>query len=258
MALETTNRHPRDDDIQFDEKKHVYTIGGDRGYTSVTEWTSSLFPSFNADSAITKMMASPRWPQSPYFGRTRQDIKDQWSLVGREAARAGTALHSAIEAFYNNQEIEVDSLELEYFMDFEKEMGERLTPFRTEWRIWDSDLKIAGTADMLFKASDGSLLLCDWKRCKQIKKENAWETASSPCISHFPNSNFWHYAVQLNTYRYILEKNYGVKIGEMFLVCLHPSNKNESFIRFEIPALGREMEALVGRRLARVSGGRGI
>ena len=46
-------------------------------------------------------------------------------------------------------------------------------------------------------------------------------------------------------YKFILEKNYKKEIKEMVLVCLHPNNTNQSFIRLEIPALDTEMKSLV-------------
>ena len=73
LPLSTTYSHPRDSAIQFDASKHVYTINGSPGYTSVTTWVGSLFPSFDPDLVITKMMASKKWPRSPYFGKTRQN-----------------------------------------------------------------------------------------------------------------------------------------------------------------------------------------
>jgi len=102
---------------------------------------------------------------------------------------------------------------------------------------------------MVFENPDKTLSIYDWKRCKAIKKDNPWETASVDCISHFPNSNYWHYALQLNMYKFILEKNYKKKITGMFLVCLHPKNTNQSFIRLEIPVLDKEMKRLIDLRL---------
>ena len=245
LPLSTTYSHLHDSDLRFDAAKHVYTVKGCSGYTSVTTWVGSLFPSFDPDLVITKMMASKKWLRSPYYGKTRQNIKEQWKNTGDKAALAGTRMHDTIEQFYNNVEIEIDCLELEYFMDFEKAIGSHLTPYRTEWRVWDSDLRIAGTVDMVFENPDKTLSVYDWKRCKLIKKDNPWESASVPCIAHLPNSNYWHYALQLNMYKFILEKNYQKKIKEMVLVCLHPNNTNQSFIRLEIPALDTEMKSLV-------------
>ncbi len=50
-------------------------------------------------------------------------------------------------------------------------------------------------------------------------------------------------------YKFILEKNYKKKISGMFLVCLHPNNANQSFIRLDVPVLGKEMESLIELRL---------
>ena len=65
-----------------------------------------------------------------------------------------------------------------------------------------------------------------------------------------PNSNFWHYSLQLNTYKYLLEKNYGETIKDMYLVCLHPNNSNNSYQRIKVPDLQSEIEELMELRKA--------
>jgi hypothetical protein len=52
----------------------------------------------------------------------------------------------------------------------------------------------------------------------------------------------------LNTYKYILEKNYGERVVGMYLVCLHPNNANKSYIRLEVPHLPSEMADLMALR----------
>jgi hypothetical protein len=37
-----------------------------------------------------------------------------------------------------------------------------------------------------------------------------------------PDTNFWHYSLQLNTYKAILERNYEKKVTDLYLVQLHP------------------------------------
>ena len=48
-------------------------------------------------------------------------------------------------------------------------------------------------------------------------------------------------------------QNYNVKIKGMYLVCLHPNNPNQSFIRLEIPVLEKEMKSLIDLRLQSVT-----
>ena len=101
--LAKKNPHPRDKDISLDEPTHTYTINGESGkHMSVTRWIHGLFPAFDADAIIDKMMASDKWSKSKYFGMTKAEIKDGWNKNGREASAAGTKLHEDIEYFWNN------------------------------------------------------------------------------------------------------------------------------------------------------------
>jgi hypothetical protein len=223
---------------------------------SVTSWNSTHFPKFEPDAVITKMMASPRWPKSPYFGMTRGEIKMKWKNDGIEASEAGTKMHYNIECFYNEMQVEDDgSLEWQYFKEFNEEVGSKLMPYRTEWMVWDKDLRLAGSVDMLFENPDGTLQIYDWKRSKKIVKENKWASAIVDSISHLPDANFWKYSLQLNTYKWILEKNYGKKVSNMFLVWLHPNNKGNSYLRFEVDSLSKEMEDLIKLRMRHTNSG---
>ena len=76
-------------------------------------------------------------------------------------------------------------------------------------------------------------------------KTNAFENGNPP-VDHLPNSNYWHYALQLNMYKMILEKNYNVKIVGLYLLCLHPDNSN--YHRYEIPELKSEAKSLFRNR----------
>ena len=142
--LANKNPHPRDKNILFDEGPHIYTIKGDSDYMSVTTWNHSHFAHFEPDKIIDKMMASKNWPQSKYYGKTRKEIKKMWSDNGKQASEAGTKMHYDIECFYNNMEVKNDSTEYNYFLRFHKQHTE-LEPYRTEWMIYDKELKLAGS-----------------------------------------------------------------------------------------------------------------
>ena len=111
--------------------------------------------------------------------------------------------------------------------------------------IYHEDLKIAGSVDMVYRNPDGTLLIYDWKRCKEIVKENAYgSTATTACVRHLPDTNFWHYALQLNTYKTIIEDKYGAKVVGLCLVCLHPDNANGTYQIIEVPFLEKEIADL--------------
>lgn len=257
--LQEKNPHPRDKHVTFYDPTHTYTIDlidengksfKDDTFTSVTTWNHSHFSGFDADKIITKMMNSPKWKSNKYYGMTREEIKASWDKNRDEAAEAGTKLHYDIECYYNNVEVINDSIEFEWFLRFEhhrtKEGGfaPHLRPYRTEMIVYDEDLRLVGSVDMIFEAQDGTLQIYDWKRCKEIKYTNPWASSHVKCIEYIPDSNFWHYALQLNTYKEILERKYDKKVTALYLVCLHPENKNKSFEMIKIPFLKKEMNDL--------------
>ena len=99
-TLAKKNSHERDGHISFAEGPHIYTIDGDANYLSVTSWNHSHFEKFDAEAIIAKMMSSPKWPQSKYFGMSKEEIQElsvetKWS---NSIYAAGTKLHYDIES----------------------------------------------------------------------------------------------------------------------------------------------------------------
>lgn len=245
-----THHHPRDDVITFDEGPHIYTVNGDSTYVSVTTLNKAYFEEFQEDVVIEKMARGLPWVNDTfpiqghkYYGMTRDEIKNQWEVTRVEASQAGTEMHKNIEEYYNGEPIESDSTEWSHFHKFLKDHS-HLSPYRTEWMIWDADIKVAGSIDMVFQDSrDGAFYIYDWKRSKAIDTDNRFRKFSHvPCISHIPDTNYGHYCLQLNTYKAILEKNYDMTIKGMYLVVLHPNS--DSYQKYAVPDLSKEMASL--------------
>tara|TARA_B100000029_G_scaffold271844_1_gene266861 strand:+ start:2597 stop:3427 length:831 start_codon:yes stop_codon:yes gene_type:complete len=253
--LSNKNPHERDSHITFDEPTHIYTIDGDSNYTSVTTFVHSHFEHFDADKIIDKMMKSSKWiPGHKYWGKTPEEIKDEWEINRNEASNAGTKMHLDIEKFYNNIPVDNDSEEFSYFMNFHTSFEESLQPWRTEMMVWDKDYKLAGSVDMLFENKDNNLEIYDWKRSKEIVDSSRFnKCGNKECIEHIPDSNFWHYSLQLNTYKHLIEKNYGRTVSGMYLVCLHPNNKNKNYRRIKVCDLTQEVNDLMAIRLKSIT-----
>lgn len=254
--LAILHAHPRDKFITFEEGPHIYTVCGERGtYTSVTTLNHSHFSHFDADATITNMMKGRNWndPNYKYYGMTREEIKQMWDKKRDEASSAGTKMHNDIEHYFNGMTVENDSIEFQYFLQFKNNYPE-LKPYRTEWMVYYEELKLSGSIDMVFENPDGTLQIYDWKRVENLEHESAFgKYALTPCISHLPDTNFWHYALQLNTYKVILEHKYGKTVTDLYLVCLHPNNKYKNYERIQVPILEEEMKNLVNLRLSQVN-----
>ncbi len=261
QELSFKNIHPRDAKIEIDEPTHVYTVNGSsKGIVSCTKFLHEFFPHFDADAIIAKMMASPKWPQNKYFGMTAEAIKKLWDDNGAAASGAGTAMHLAIEQFLHGhpEMIEPSILstpEWKYFQQFWSEVSDDLVPYRSEWEVWSEEHKLAGSIDMIFyRKSDDSYVIYDWKRSKEIKKENSFGTGLGP-VSHLPDANYWHYTLQLNVYRWFLETFYGLRISDMYTVIFHPDNN--TYKRFRLNRLEEEVQGMLEARLRAVRQGQG-
>ena len=260
--LSNKNQHPRDKNLVFDEPTHKYTIitDPDNKYTSVTTWNHSHFPNFDADKIIKNMMKGKNWNSSnKYWNMTPEEIKNQWTQNGQAVSGAGTSMHFDIECFMNQEIVDENDLsvdythqelldvyeqdlqagipppnlsdEWKYFIEYAKAYPD-LKPYRTEWMIYDEDLKLAGSIDMVYENSDGSLAIYDWKRAKEISKTTSFNKFGlTKSINHLPDTNYWHYSLQLNTYKAILERKYGKQITSLYLVRLHPNNTTFQLIK---------------------------
>lgn len=220
---------------------------GERGtYTSVTTMIHGLFSHFDADEIIDKMMRSKNWkdPNYKYYGMTREEIKAMWNKKKNESAGAGTNMHYDIECYWNGLEVVNESLEYQYFKEFVRDFPD-LKPYRTEWMVYYEDVKLSGSIDMIFENPDGTIQIYDWKRCQEIQYDNAFgKNAIAKCIQHLPDTNFWHYSLQLNTYKKILEDKYGKKVTDMYLICIHPDNPYKKYDRIQVPVLEAELNDL--------------
>ena len=273
-----TFTHQKDSDIEFFETGHKYEISTDRGtkYLSVTTWVHQHFWPFNADLTIKRMMSGKNWnPENKYWGMTPNEIKKLW-MSGGDAA-LGTALHARIERFMNNKHLEpnythkqlhdhhvenmvvpaiaeaketVEVDEWDYFIDFVKAHPD-LKPYRTEWVVFHDIVKIAGSIDMVYENDDGTLSIYDWKRCKEIVKDNTYKKFSkNKAIKHVPDTNYWHYALQLNIYKRILEDKYNKVVRDLMLVRIHPNNAERTYELIPVPDMKAEIDILFEERKA--------
>ena len=246
--LKNLNSDERDDQVFLEEETHTYFINGKSGYLSVTTFVKSLYEEFNSDLIIKNMMKSKNWINSKYFGMEPDDIKKLWNDKGNLAAREGTKLHLDIEKYYNFVKYENDSREFKHFLKFTEKFC-HLIPLRTEKIIYSRDLKLAGSIDMLFlNPKDNTIQIYDWKRIKEISKVNKYNKwMLNKNISYLPDSNYWHYAIQLNVYKYIYNREYSGQVTSMNLVSLHA--ENNSFIHIPVIDLQDEIEILMNERL---------
>ena len=294
MTLARLNPHPKDKNITFEEVSHTYTIHDPENginnvlFSSVTTWNDCHFEKFDPDLAIRKMRNGRNWgPSNKYYGMSDAEIKKTWDNTKDVACSSGTNLHAAIEDFMNNQTLQYPyyhghlynefferyaregaallqsnptytTKEWGFFLNYLKDLP-GMKPYRTEWAVYHQKAKIAGMIDMLYENPDGTYIIADWKRTVQLdrnhKNERYPKFATTGCIKHFIDSNYWHYVLQLNIYRYILYHEYGKTVSRMFLIILHSNNKGGNYEMAEVPACDKEMHDLFNLRISQLAAG---
>ncbi len=223
--------------MQLDEN-HVYKLDN-KTYTSVTTLVHRCFDVFNADKILEKM----RIKGTKYEGMTKEEIKEMWNKNALEAQQQGTRMHSVIERYYKNEEVTNEEWELPEVQQFKAftEMNV-LTPHGVEWCIYMEDIQLAGTIDFAAVNKDGTLDLYDWKRAKQMDVHNSYNKYSS-IVHHIPDTNFGHYTVQLNLYKYMIEQKYNKRVRHMYLVCMYPTQM--TFKQYEVQDIQTDIPTIL-------------
>ncbi len=245
---------PRDARIVFEEGRHLYFIDGDkRAPRSVTGLVHQFAETFDAPSVIVRMRSGRNWraKRGDYLHPdgselSNEEIAEKWSLNGRVQSARGTLMHYQIERFLNGARIaEPQSLEFRYFLRFREDflVARGLEPLRTELSVFHCGLRVAGQLDMLARErGTGRVVILDWKRSKKIEFSNRFRKLAAP-LGHLDDCNYSHYSLQLNVYRYILESEYELEVGGMYLGVFHPNEASPLCV--EIPRLEREIELLL-------------
>lgn len=258
MILEILNIHERDNDIEFFEGTHTYIYKDvHQFHTSSTSFVKKFFKKFDSGKIIKNMMESNYWRNNKYYKMTKhlnsdyeiiQFISNLWSSMGTEATTKGTEMHDQIERFYNYVtqtnhpnihksfiKVELDeyySKEFIMFMEFYHDHEHEYEPYRTEWLVYDLKYDIPGAIDMVFRdKTTGKFIICDWKRSKEIKQTPFKNDHALEPISHISDCNYYHYSLQVNLYKYILETNYNIDVSEMWIINIHPNfSKYQKFV----------------------------
>lgn len=237
-AFNLQNVHSRDSRIKFYPEPHIYTIDNTPAPSASTV-IAKFFPEFDS------IYWSNR--KAPELGMSASEVEIVWRNKGEKAAQDGTFLHEQIENFYLKQEYQ----RTEEFHLFEKFVNENssIKPYRTEWRVFNEHHHIAGTIDLISECSDGYEMY-DWKRSKKVVnsytgepiKSNQWQSGVGQ-LSDIDDTSYNRYCLQQSLYKYILEKNYGLKVSKMFLIILYPEYKN--YYKIEVPYLKDKAEYIL-------------
>ena len=240
--------HKRESQIVFEPIEHKYSINGQTGFCSVTEKLKSYFEPFRRDFIISRVLKK----------RDNRMTFDEIAADWKARADFGTSVHDAIETWLcSNKKPESPVLDLaicfSQFLNFWEDLKQRhpIKCWRPEMRIFSEIYKIAGSIDLLVEFEDGTFEIFDWKCVGTLRKSGGWGNGRPP-FDKYPDTNYTHYLIQLNIYKFILEEHYDLIISQIHLVQFHPERaswKLETLanIREDIIAMFNPIPALPRR-----------
>ena len=241
-TLRRANPFPSDEQIHFDEESHTYTVNGVVVPLSVTGLIHRHARTFDPIAAIKNMRAETRQGYTNKGLVSEEDILHAWDGNGKVQRKRGTLMHFHIEQFLNGCVIEPPcSPEFAQFLALHEEViQDQQVPVRTELSVYSKGLNVAGQIDAVLKQADDTFALWDWKRSKLLRYDSRSQMKEP--LEHLPDVNAWHYFLQLNIYRHILQEDYGLAVSAMHLGVFHPSRNQPLCV--QVPLMHDEMQLL--------------
>jgi ATP-dependent exoDNAse (exonuclease V) beta subunit len=226
-------------EIKFDDITHTYYLN-ERKLTSVT----TLIHKY------TSIFDEEYWApvKAKEYGVLTDSVKYAWLFLNELSTFKGSALHNFIENYYYNKlyiypkDIIIDNFGYdpvirEYeiikkqFLNFYHDSFGKLIAIRPEYIVFDQVYNVSGMVDMLFYNKKSNCFeIWDWKTNKKLSKNNRFQKMNG-IFSDLDDCEFNVYSIQLNTYKYIIEKNTGVKIGDCYIVWFFEGNSNYNILK---------------------------
>ena len=248
--------HPlvRDRRIIFDEPSHTYRIDGIPAPWSVTSFLALYSHGFDPQNAVRTMMENPTWHERhPELmatngePMTEEQVIETWRVNGETQSKRGTLMHWHIELYLNGYDLaEPQSPEFLQFLVFKHSFMDplRLIPMRTELTMFHCGLCIAGQADLVCLDANGDAVIIDWKRSGRINFYGFRGQMLHAPLEHVADCNWSKFCLQLNTYAYILETEYALRVAAMYIAVFHPKQLGVPRV-YVVPRMEKEIQNLV-------------
>jgi len=225
--------------IKYYDEPHKYFIG-EQELVSGTGFLKLFKPEFNA-----KVMAQK---SAKKLGIPVEEVLADWDFKRDFAGMKGTLVHNFAENYWFNKifpynsQVVIDKFGedhikerydrcVEMFLDFYRDASPALTPITMELVIGDAELGVGGMVDCLFYNEKlKEFQIWDYKTNKQIRMKSEYRKRFKAPISFIEECEFEAYSLQLNLYKYIIEKNTNIKIGRLYLVWLFEENESYQVI----------------------------
>ena len=229
--------------ITFVEKNHSYLIDGKpSGSPSVTKILKQFKKEFDKETAATRVAKRMRVS-------VKQVLAD-WELNNLYSTTLGSMIHKYIENYYCNKRVEFEGSFSGLGFDEKKQISENLPKLinyfqnfyndynhlicvKNEIVLGDiEDTRVCGMSDLLcYNTQTDKLEILDFKTNKKMEKTSPYGSLFYP-FDDMSEGEINEYTIQLNTYKYFVEKYTNIKIDKLRIVWFNVCN--DSYKVFEL------------------------
>lgn len=237
-------------DIIFIEDGHRYIWKNNKDVTitSVTSLINKYKQSFNVDFYSRK--------KATELGVSVIDVLRMWDEERIHGSTKGSIMHEGLEYYWQNKRI-ISTVDTSDVVDMDRmrsnlrviskqttkfydDFKDRYVPVKLEMIVGDKDYNIAGQFDGLFYDTESEhYVLLDYKNDKKFTKTQQYGKNFRRPITNVAECEFNKYSLQLSLYRYIIEKNTNIKIGEM--VVYRFNEKLDNYEEYKLNYLKEEV-----------------
>lgn len=206
-------------DLNFNEEKHIYTVG-DKKLPSVSKLIKNFHSQFDVYSNSLRV--------SKKLGVTQDKIIKQWDDIKEESCIRGTRVHNFAENYSFNRTLSPQCNQEKAVLNFWKTIPKYVSIISTEIKMYHKVYNYAGTLDALFfNKKDSTYHIIDYKTNKDIFKNFNGQTLFEP-FNDLLDSPYSKYTLQLSFYKILLEQ-IGLKIASLKLVWLRQDSNFEIY-----------------------------
>lgn len=241
-------------DVTYYDEPHKYYHNNNQ-FISVTTLIHKYQEPFNEDY----------WSQvkADKYGLNTYEIKRIWKFINKKGTLKGSIVHDYAENTFLNKKFEYpqkivlnefgfDPIHKEYEIskkqvdNFYNDSHEKLIPIRTEFVVRDVEAMIAGMLDILFwNVKEKCFQIWDWKSNKDFTFETKRRLIGDLFL--LDDSDLTIYSLQLQMYKYIIEKYIPIKLGDSYIVWYSQNNDNYRIIKTK--DMSRYIDIIVNNRL---------
>jgi hypothetical protein len=218
--------------IFLDEKTHTYYTADGEIFISVSTLIDLLSYPFDPDGSILKRCAIKK-------GLTTDDMKAEWKKINKESLVKGSLFHESVEFYIKNGKILNNQ-----FVDLIKQFSKMKFHGRlfSEIKLYSLQDQIAGTTDLIEQFPNKKINIYDFKTNKKLHFMSPWGNKMLHPLSHLDSCNYVHYSLQLNIYKYLLEKM-GYYVNDMYI--FYVDTKENLIKQYQIDHMPKDVYKII-------------